>query len=84
MATICQIGCGMIGKVMALDISKRHDLHLSDLDSSALKEVKTLDPTIETKCFDVNNIDMLKSFLKPADIVAVSYTHLTLPTTPYV
>ena len=72
MATICQIGCGMIGKVMALDISKRHDLHLSDLDSSALKEVKTLDPTIETKCFDVNNIDMLKSFLKPADIVVLA------------
>ena len=42
MATVCQIGCGMIGKVMALDISKRHDLHLSDLDRSALKEIKTL------------------------------------------
>ena len=69
MATICQIGCGMIGKVMALDISKRHDLHLSDLDSSALKEVKTLDPSIKTKCFNVNDYGMLKSFLKPADIV---------------
>ena len=46
MSTICQIGCGMIGKVMALDISKKHDLHLSDLDDSTLKEVKTLDPTI--------------------------------------
>ena len=72
MATICQIGCGMIGKVMALDISKRHDLHLSDLDESALQEVKNLDPTIKTKCFDVNNIDMLKSFLKPADIVLLA------------
>ena len=30
MGKVCQIGCGMIGKVMALDISKRHDLHLSD------------------------------------------------------
>ena len=72
MATICQIGCGMIGKVMALDISKRHDLHLSDLDRSALKEIKTLDPTIKTKCFDVNDSDMLKSFLKPADIVLLA------------
>ena len=72
MATICQIGCGMIGKVMALDISKRHDLHLSDLDSSALKEIKTLDPTIKTKCFNVNDSDMLKSFLKPADIVLLA------------
>ena len=72
MATICQIGCGMIGKVMALDISKRHDLHLSDLDRSALKEIKTLDPTIKTKCFNVNDSDMLKSFLKPADIVLIA------------
>ena len=72
MATICQIGCGMIGKVMALDISKRHDLHLSDLDSSALKEVKTLDPSIKTKCFNVNDYDILRSFLKPADIVLLA------------
>jgi len=72
MATICQIGCGMIGKVMALDISKRHDLHLCDLDSSTLKEVKTIDPTIKTKCFNVNDYDMLESFLKPADIVLLA------------
>ena len=74
MATICQIGCGMIGKVMALDISKRHDLHLSDIDSSALKEVKTIDPTIKTKCFNVNDYDMLESFLNPADIVLLAVT----------
>ena len=72
MATICQIGCGMIGKGMALDISKRHDLHLSDLDRSALKEIKALDPTIKTRCFNVNDFDMLKSFLKPADIVLLA------------
>tara|TARA_B100001248_G_C27338128_1_gene434869 strand:- start:112 stop:1194 length:1083 start_codon:yes stop_codon:yes gene_type:complete len=72
MATICQIGCGMIGKVMALDISKRHDLHLSDLNQSSLYEVKALDPTIKTKCFNFNNINILKSFLEPADIVLVS------------
>ena len=72
MATICQIGCGMIGKVIAIDISKRHDLHLSDLDRSALKEIKNLDPTIKTKCFNVNDSDKLKSFLKPADIVLIA------------
>ena len=72
MATICQIGCGMIGKVMALDISKRHDLYLCDLDRSALGAVKTLDPRIKTKCFDVNDYEVLKSFLKPADIVLLA------------
>ncbi len=72
MATICQIGCGMIGKVMALDISKKHDLYLSDLDSYALKKVKNLNPKINTQCFDVNDTVMLKSFLKPADIVLLA------------
>lgn len=72
MATVCQIGCGMIGKVMAIDISKRHDLHLSDIDQSSLSEVKALDPSIKTKCFNFNNIDVLKSFLEPADIVLVA------------
>ena len=72
MATVCQIGCGMIGKVMAIDISKRHDLHLSDIDQSSLSEVKALDPTIRTKCFNFNDIDVLKSFLEPADIVLVA------------
>ena len=72
MATVCQIGCGMIGKVMALDISKKHDLHLSDIDQSSLSEVKALDPSIKTKCFNFNDIDVLKSFLEPADIVLVA------------
>ncbi len=72
MATICQIGCGMIGKVMAIDISKRHDLHLSDLNQSSLYEVKALDPTIKTKCFNFNNSNILASFLEPADIVLVA------------
>ena len=40
--------------------------------SSCLKEVKTLDPTIKTKSFNVNDYDMLKSFLKPADIVLLA------------
>ena len=72
MSTVCQIGCGMIGKFMALDISKRHDLHLSDIDQSSLSEVKALDPSIKTKCFNFNDFDVLRSFLKPADIVLVA------------
>ena len=72
MSPVCQIGCGMIGKVIALDISKRHDLYLSDFKQSSLSEVKALDSTIETHCFNFNDIDALKSFLKPADIVLVA------------
>ena len=63
MATVCQIGCGMIGKVMALDISKRHDLYLSDLNQCSLYEVKALDSNIKTKCFNFNDIEILKTFL---------------------
>ena len=30
------------------------------------------------------SLEILKSISKKVDIIAVSYTHLTLPTTPYV
>ena len=72
MSTVCQIGCGMIGKVMALDISKRHDLYLSDFKQTSLSEVKALDSSIKTECFNFNDIDALKSFLEPADIVSIA------------
>ena len=34
MSVVCQIGGGMIGEIMAHDISKRHELHLADLDEN--------------------------------------------------
>ena len=47
MANICQIGAGMIGQAMAIDLAENHNVSLGDINT-------------------------------------VSYTHLTLPTTPYV
>ena len=40
MAKICQIGAGLIGKTMAIDLSKDHDLHLADfnIDNSGTLE----------------------------------------------
>ena len=40
MAKIFQIGAGLVGKAMALDLSKDHDLHLADFDVKNLKKGK--------------------------------------------
>ena len=42
MAKVFQIGAGLVGKTMAIDLSKDHDLHLADFDVENLKKVKKM------------------------------------------
>jgi len=72
MATICQIGSGLIGKVIALDLMERHDVHIADINQIELNKIKVLNPKIKTKNFDFNDFDTLKSFVDPADIVLLA------------
>ena len=37
MAEIYQIGAGMIGQAMALDLAKNHNVHLADLKISEIR-----------------------------------------------
>ena len=41
-------------------------------------------PVVETPSVDTAEPQLVRRFLLPKGNVAVSYTHLTLPTTPYV
>ena len=62
-----------IGEWKHSKVNKRILLNLCKIGAfSSLYEIKTLDPTIKTKCFNFNNINVLKSFLEPADIVLVA------------
>jgi len=72
MSVVCQIGGGMIGKIMALDISKRHELHLADLNENVLRNIKKTNPSIITKHIDANDLNKLEEFIAPADIVLLS------------
>ena len=40
MANIYQIGAGLVGKAMALDLAKEHNLFLADKDSILLQSIK--------------------------------------------
>ena len=72
MAEIYQIGSGMIGQAMALDLAKSHKIHLADLKiENVRKEIKD-HPAIITYDLDVLNKQKLSSFIKKADIVLLA------------
>jgi len=72
MAEIYQIGSGMIGQAMALDLAKSHKIHLADLKiENVRKEIKD-HPAIITYDLDILNRQKLSSFIKKADIVLLA------------
>ena len=72
MAKIAQIGAGLVGKAMALDLAEEHHVFLADFNDKALKEVQVLNQNIITSCFDLNDTDRLIEFVSEADIVLVA------------
>ena len=46
MAKVAQIGAGLVGKAMALDLAKQHNVFLTDFNDKALKEVQSLNQNI--------------------------------------
>ena len=72
MAEIYQIGSGMIGQAMALDLAESHKIHLADLKiENVRKEIKD-HPAIITYDLNVLNKQKLSSFIKKADIVLLA------------
>mgnify|MGYP003332121138 FL=1 len=72
MAEIYQIGSGMIGQAMALDLAESHKIHLADLKiENVRKEIKE-HPAIITYALDVLDKQKLSSFIKKADIVLLA------------
>ena len=72
MAEIYQIGAGMIGQAMALDLAENHKIHLADLKiENVRKEIKD-HPEIITYDLDVLNKQQLSSFIEKADIVLLA------------
>ena len=58
MKKIVVLGCGLVGRVMAEDLSKDHEVTSVDISKQNLEKLTA-----------------------PDVLMAVSYTHLTLPTT---
>ena len=72
MAKVAQIGAGLVGKAMALDLAKQHNVFLTDFNDKALKEVQSLNQNIVTSCFDLNDTDQLTEFISKSDLVLVA------------
>ena len=72
MAKVFQIGAGLVGKTMAIDLSEDHDLHLADFNIENLKKVKSINPLIKVENLNVKNKLDLKNFIQPADIVLLA------------
>lgn len=72
MANIYQIGAGLVGRTMALDLSKNHTVFLADSNLKLLESIKNEDPSIHIKRLDVKKQNNLINFIKNADIVLLA------------
>ena len=72
MSKIAQIGAGMIGKTMAHDLSKDHEVKVGDCDVEALKSLTNANPSIATCPLDAQDENDIYKFIQDADIVLLA------------
>ena len=72
MKKIFQVGAGLVGKTMALDLSQNYELHLADLNLDLLNSIKNHDYSIHVNQIDVQNQSELSSWIAEADIVLLA------------
>ena len=72
MKKIFQVGAGLVGKTMALDLSKYYELHLGDINLDLLNEIKKKDQSIQIQKIDVQDKDNFCSWIADADIVLLA------------
>lgn len=69
MSKIIVLGAGMVGSAMAIDLSKKHEVTLTDLNAERLKHVKEKCKTINILQLDVCEKTKLQSAIKDFDLV---------------
>ena len=72
MKSVYQIGAGMVGSAMAIDLSKNHNLFLADYDLNALKTIQSKNSNIQISQLDVTDSESLSEWIAPADIVLLA------------
>ena len=69
MSNIIVLGAGMVGSTMAIDMTKKHDVTITDFSELALeKAIKKCDKLIP-EVLDVTNKTALQETIKPFDLV---------------
>jgi len=64
-----QLGCGLVGSVIATDLAADYDVTVVDLNEKALDALKAKVPTVKTVVGSCIDKDVLAPLLKDADIV---------------
>ena len=72
MAKIYQIGAGMIGQTMALDLAGVHDVFLGDINIDDVSDKIKNHPSIDLLKVDAQDIKQVSSFILDADIVLLA------------
>lgn len=70
MKKIVVLGAGLVGKAMAIDLSKKFDVTSVDINEQALSELNSLG--IKTQKADISNATILSALLHPFDLVVGS------------
>ncbi len=69
MSKIIVLGAGMVGSAMAIDLAKKHEVTLTDVNTSTLQHVKNKYPQLNTLQLDVTQTATLKTTLHSFDLV---------------
>ena len=67
MKKIVVLGCGLVGRVMAQDLSVQHDVTSVDISAKNLEKITS--KNITKKCLDVSDKLVLKDLIKDYDLV---------------
>jgi saccharopine dehydrogenase-like NADP-dependent oxidoreductase len=69
MSNIIVLGAGMVGSAMAIDLSKKHKVTLTDLNQNVLEKVKKKCANLIIHQLDVSNKEHLQGKVKQHDLV---------------
>jgi saccharopine dehydrogenase-like NADP-dependent oxidoreductase len=69
MKRIIVLGAGMVGSAIAIDLSKKHSVTLSDLSVEVLKKVKKKCNSLNTMLLDVTKSESFKKAIQNFDLV---------------
>jgi len=69
MSNIIVLGAGMVGSAIAIDLSKKHNVTLTDIQKNTLEKVKQKCDTLSILQLDVTHKEQLKNAITKHDLV---------------
>jgi len=69
MKSIIVLGAGMVGSTIAIDLTKKHKVTLTDFNPKALKRANDKCDLLTTQLLDVTDKDQLQNVIKQYDLV---------------